>query len=286
LKGKKLAKIALENRQKADSLYEEMEKIREDTGNERTRLMYDVYRPKIRAIEEERDEACEKVKKTGESVIIEKRETITKLMEPVNQVKRILEFLRLDTKQDLNITDDDVKQYDRYGEKYRENLGLVYDDTYLKVRLFIMENEKPKNKYMLVIIGKCLFDNGLGDRPLLKLPHSYGLNLSSPWGSAPQDILKESSSVKELKAWWKAKGFPNLSFARVQWLNDYLAVKEEYENILANYKLNEFREFLTYKCPACGYFHTIFESYYLRDGEVITCPRDQIAMKDVTKGQI
>jgi ribosomal protein S27E len=266
--GKELAKLALENRRMVDVMEKELDELRSSTDNEVRRLQYDVYEPKLRAIQDECSKAIEKVKADALAKHNAKVLDVRTIMEPVRKVERILEFFRLDTRKPIDIADEDVKQNDRYKERYRENLGLVFDDPFLKVRLFVMENDKPKNKYILVLIGRCLFDNGLGDRPLLKLPRDYGLSISEPWGSAPQHILKEAATVKELHSYWTAHGF-----SKVPWVADYVAVRAEYEHILKTYRVTDFEDFLTWKCPKCGYFHTVFENYSSRNGEVMTCYR-------------
>jgi len=266
--GKELAKLALDNRKKAAELYEDVQLIRSETETEIRRLQYDVYQPKIREISDECAREIQKVKDTNKAHEDAKEKEAIGLTEPVRKVERILEFFRLDTRKPIDIADEDVKQNDRYKERYRENLGLVFDDPFLKVRAFVMENDKPKNKYILVLIGRCLFDTGLGDRPLLKLPRDYGLSISEPWGSAPQQILKEAATVKELHTWWTANGL-----RKQQWIQEYVAVRSEYEHVLKTYRVTDFDNFLTWMCPECGYYHTIFESYHLRDGEVMTCHR-------------
>ena len=266
--GKELAKVAIENKAKAEQFYKDIQAIRSETETESRRLQYDVYRPKVQALEEECRNAIAKVQAAGKVTEDEIDKQAHELMEPVRKVERILEFFRLDTRVPIDITDEDVKISDRYKERYRENLGLVFDDPFLKVRLFVLENDKPKNKYILVLIGRCLFDTGLGDRPLLKLPRDYGLSISEPWGSAPQHILKEAATVKELHTYWTSHGF-----SKVPWVADYVAVRAEYEHILKTYRVTDFNDFLTWMCPECGYFHTIFESYYQREGEVMTCHR-------------
>jgi hypothetical protein len=268
LKGKDLAKLALENKTKAEQIYKDVQAIRSETETESRRLQYDVYRPKVQALEEECRTAIANVQAAGKVTEDEINKQAHELMEPVKKVERILEFFRLDTRVPIDITDEGVKISDRYKERYRENLGLVFDDPFLKVRLFVLENDKPKNKYILVLIGRCLFDTGLGDRSLLKLPRDYGLSISEPWGSAPQHILKEAATVKELHTWWTAHGF-----SKVSWVADYVAVRAEYEHILKTYRVTDFNDFLTWMCPECGYFHTVFESYYQREGEVMTCHR-------------
>lgn len=268
MKGKELATLALENRKMVDNLDKELDELRTVTDNETRRLQYDVYQPKIRAIEEKCRQEIEKVKADALAKHNAKVLDVQTLMEPVRKVERILEFFRLDTRQPIDIADTDVKQNDRYKERYRENWGLVFDDPFLKVRAFVMENDKPKNKYIIVLIGRCLFDSGLGDRPLLKLPRDYGLSISEPWGSAPQEILKEAATVKELQTWWTSNGM-----RKVSWIQDYVAVRAEYEHILKTYRVTDFDDFLTWMCPECGYFHTVFESYHLNHGEVMTCHR-------------
>ena len=266
--GKELAKIALENITKVNTLNKEIDGIREDVSNETRRLQYDVYQPKIRAIEDECRHVIDDAKNIAQGKEEFKRKQVEELTEPVRKVERILEFFRLDTRKPIDIADEDVKQNDRYKERYRENWGLVFDDPFLKVRAFIMENDKPKNKYIIVLIGRCLFDSGLGDRPLLKLPRDYGLSISEPWGSAPQEILKEAATVKELHTWWTSNGM-----RKVSWIQDYVAVRAEYEHILKTYRVTDFDDFLTWMCPECGYFQTVFESYRLMKDEVMTCHR-------------
>ncbi len=267
-KGKELATLALENRKMVDTLDKELDELRTSTDTEVRRLQYDVYQPKIRAIEEECRQEVEKVKADALAKHNAKVLDVRTLMEPVRKVERILEFFRLDTRVPIDITDEDVKISDRYKERYRENLGLVFDDPFLKVRLFVLENDKPKNKYILVLIGRCLFDTGLGERPLLKLPRDYGLSISEPWGSAPQHILKEAATVKELHTYWTAHGF-----SKVPWVADYVAVRAEYEHILKTYRVTDFEDFLTFTCPACGNFYTVFDHYHQDSEAPLTCHR-------------
>ena len=272
MKGKELAMLAMENRTHVAILENDQHVLQEKTDIELRRLQYDVFQPKVRALEEELEKQLDEVKNAAVKVHNVKVEQIKTLMVAVKTVERILEFFRLDTKQDLKTSDDLVKYPERYQHYYRENLGVVFSDQYLEVRLFILQNDKPTNKYQLVLVGKCLFDNGLGERPLLKLPCDYGIT-GAEWASAPQQILKEASSVKELHSWWLAHGF-----SKVSWLKEYLTVKGEYEYNLKNYKVADFQDFITWQCPTCNYFRTIFEyPSRIQDG-VELCPRDKGAM--------
>jgi hypothetical protein len=257
----KLAKLAFENNRKAEVLRTDIYQLRDKTRDEMHRIQYDVYRPKIEALEKESRDAVDQVKAAGDKVETVKEAQIKLLMIEVHHVERILDFLRLDTSQDLNILNTEIKYPDRQLHYYRENLGLIYTDKYLNVRLFVLQNDKPTNKYQLVIIGKCLFHEGL-----LKLPRDYGIT-GAPWHSSPQQILREAPDVRDLRDWWAAHGL-----SKLQWLTEYQKVKEEYETILQTYKVEDFGDFLTHLCPKCMYFHTIFESYHRLPNEVIKCP--------------
>lgn len=267
MKGKELAQLARQNRKKVTILQGEIEAINTSTRDEVYHIQYNVFQPQIRELEQKCRDEMAKVANAGEALQGQKREEVKSLMEPVKQVERILEFLRIDTTQDLNITDEEIKPPERYRERYRENLGVVFNDPYLKIRLFILENDKPKNKYILVLIGKCLFDNGMGDRQLLKLPRDYGID-GAPWGSSPQHILKEAASVEDLKTWWHTNGFK-----KVTWLPDYLKVKAEYDHVKKTYRLDDFNDFLTFTCPACGNFYTVFDNYHQDSEAPLTCHR-------------
>jgi archaellum component FlaC len=271
-KGTALAQLAKNNRALVETLSKDQDELRDKTDAELRRLQYDVYQPKIHALNEECQALLNKVKEAAVKVHNLKVEQIKDLMAPVNQVERILEFFRSDTKQDLKTTDEIVSYPDRYKDRYRENLGVVFSDQYLEVRLFILQNDKPTNKYFLALIGKCLFDNGLGERPLLKLPRHYAVG-NAQWGTAPQEVLKEAANVKDLHTWWLAHGF-----SKVAWLTDYLKVEAEYEHILKTYTLADFQDFITWFCPTCGYFNTVFESFRLWGDEKMTCPRDKTVM--------
>jgi hypothetical protein len=267
--GKKLAQMALENNRKADALGEEIREINDKTRDEMHRIQYDVYQPKIRALEKESQEAVQQVEDTGNKAAAVKQVEIVELMRPVQEVKRILDFLRLDTKEDLNILDSEITYPDRQLHYYRENLGLIYTDKYLNIRLFILQNDKPTNKYQLDLVGRCLFPEGL-----LKLPHDYGIS-GTPYHASPQQILREAPRVQDLRDWWAAHGL-----SKLEWLNEYLKVKEEYEHILKTYKLEDFGDFVTQLCPKCMYFHTIFDNYARYRNEVIKCPRCETPMLD------
>jgi hypothetical protein len=270
--GRELAQLATNNNKLVDILTKDLEELRDKTEKELRRVQYDVYEEKFRVLRNECDDALNKIKTTARALADVKVEQVKDLLVPVKKVERILEFFRMDTRPEITTTDQIIGYSDRHKGYYRENLGVIFSDPYLEVRLFILQNDKPVNKFYMALAGKCLFDNGMADRPLLKLPHDYGID-NAQWGACPQQILKEAANVEDLHKWWKATGL-----SKMIWLSIYLGVRAEYEFNMKCYKLEDFQEFITFFCPRCGYFHTIFEHWTQRPGELMMCPRDKTVM--------
>lgn len=258
-----IAKQAIENLGKVKALYGEIETIEKATRQEVSRLHYDVYQSKIRELEHERDRMIEAVGVDSQGQINESKAVIENLQTVIHQVSRLLEFLKLDTTEDLSIADDDVKPYDRYDQRLTESLGYFFNDDYLKVKLFIIENDKPKNKYSLVALGKCLFYE-----ELLKLPKSYGLPCYIHGFCELETVIKDFPLVAEAKNWLN-KNKARLSFL----LGEYDRVKEEYQDAIQNYKVDDFQELLIARCQ-CGYYYTEFDRNNISFRDNTTeCPR-------------
>ncbi len=259
----KLATQAIENLTRVKSLSGQIETIRQATNQERSRIHYDVYRAKIRELEHERDQMIEAVEVDSQAQINDRQAIIENLQTVIDHVSRILDFLRLDTTTDLSIADDDIKPYDRYDHRLKESLGYFFYDDYLKVKLFIIENDKPKNKYSFIALGKCLFYEDL-----LKLPKSYGLPCYTNGFYGLETVIKDFPSVAEAKNWLN-KNKARLNFL----LGDYDRVKKDYQDTIQNYEVDDFQELLIAHCQ-CGYYYTEFERHHIsfRDN-TIECPR-------------
>lgn len=246
----------------------ETETLRVSTEQEVRRLVYDVYRPKIQQLEGVRDQATHEVQEKYEQARDRKQKEIEGLQVVINQVKRILDFLMVDTGKDLAIDDDDVKPY---RDRAKDSLGYLFDDDYLKIKLFIVENEKPKNKFSLIAMGRCLFGENL-----LDLRRGYGVPVHTSFGYNIEVVFRDMPSVAELQLWLEDSRrqpfIPGL-------IGDYEKVKAEYLDVIAKYTSQDFKELMTDLC-ACGYFYTIFESIH-RPNEAVNCPRCGQAMERV-----
>jgi len=231
-------------------------------------LEYDVYKPKIRLLEEGRDQATGEVQERFEQDRDQKDKEIEGLQVVINQVKRILDFLMVDTSKDLAIDDDDVNPY---KDRAKENLGYLFDDDYLKIKLYIIENDKPKNKFSLIAIGRCLFGE-----TLLDLHRGYGVPVNTGFGCNIERGIRDMPSVEELKTWQESPSAGNTFFGLK---GDYEKVKAEYLDVIAKYTPQDFKELMTDLC-GCGYFYTIFNNI-ARLNETVTCPRCGKGMENV-----
>jgi len=231
--------------------------------------MYDVYQKKIREVESERDKAIEDVRNKAHFEEEKRQEKIKELMKPVKQVERILEFMRQDTKGSIAVKDEDI--HTRNGD-YKEALGYYYKDDYLKAKLFIIENGKPKNKYSLVVYGKCSFSEAV-----LTLPRHFVNGAYTSGNRYNLEVsLRDFPSIAEAKTWLERVG------SKLDILEGYQAVKQEYIETKQAYSRRMFNEFIILRCK-CGYFFTTFDkrNYSSRYFEVdeVTCPRCRAVLK-------
>jgi hypothetical protein len=261
----KLGQTAIENMAKIKVLDKESQEIRDATEKKTYHLRYDIYQKKIRALEAKRDSevtAIQEQEKAAEDV---RHAEVVELNKPVLKLKRILDYLRLDKDKNLTIADDDIEFSGYHTEYYKESLGYYLDDTYLKIKLFILQNDKPTNKYGLAAAGRCLFY-----QEILNLPRHY-IPCAHVKGSSYSElelVIRDFPTIAAAKEWLKknrARLFPD------DFMFKYLEVKTDYQQTLRDYKVSDFEEFLLARC-VCGNFHTVWEDYILRE-KIVTCNR-------------
>lgn len=219
---------------------------REARDEEIRHLKWDIYRKKIREIEEERDNAIRALEATRDKAIGEKDQEITAQRSVIQQVERILEILRVRETESLDISEDEVTTRDGTVE----SLGYLLDDEYLKIKLFIITNSKPKNKYSLIAVGRSIFGE-----PLVKYPYDYGVDLLyAPRRFSILRTLNDAPTPEVLKDWLKKR--KDLAAATV---GEYQRLKQEYVTTKQQYKTDDFKELILWTCPQCNNFKTIFE---------------------------
>lgn len=236
----------LSERKLIEELSQARDEARRVRSDEIDRVKWDVYGAKIRAIEEERDNEIRALEAVRDKAIAEKEREIERHQTVITQAKRILEMLRLSETESLDISEDEVTTRDGTVE----NLGYLINDLYMKIRLFIITNRKPKNRYSLIAVGRSVFDE-----PLVKHPYDYGVNV---WTTGRRfsilRVLRESHDPELLKKWLSLR-----KDLATETLAEYERLKQEYVMVKQQYKVEELAELILWKCPQCNNFMTIFD---------------------------
>ncbi len=263
-----LVQVVLANRRKLDELDRQRHDLLEREKAESYRITYDVYQPQIRELEAKRDREREALRAHTEAQESDISRQSTELMAVIKKVERILDFLKLDTTHSLDLT-----EIRTYRDMYLDDLGFLLDDRYLKIKLYIVGNRKPTNKFSLAAVGKCFFHE-----ELLKLPRGYGVDIHYDWLSI-EIVFKDGPTVAGLKE-YLAKHKPNLLSYE---LKRYEEVKAAYEQAVQRYTVEDFTALLTDRCPKCGFFLSLFDSWARDANGSVTCPRDQTPMVKIMR---
>lgn len=156
----------------------------------------------------------------------------------IQKVDRIIHFLQLDPKSDLEWEDKTVQcPYNCREKDYFETLGYLFNDEFMKIKLYLFENTKPKNQYRLAAVGKTLFYK----ESILSLPYCYGVDLNTM--NAGFNIVKglrDLPEINDIKA-WLAKNREKILQKEIK---QYKQVKEEYQETIKNYDIKDFEEII------------------------------------------
>ncbi len=165
------------------------------------------------------------------------QEALNPLWERMNRVKRIIALLRIaETIQPVKDIED--REITTYHEEYLEWLGHIYDSEFLKIRLLITENKKPKNKYSLLAYGRCAFEdqNILNRREV----YSYGTpNVNEHAGGFLVKLeLGSFPTIPDAKAYAQKSVNKPLK----QFIADFVKLKAEYMEVTQTYNLSDFEQ--------------------------------------------
>jgi hypothetical protein len=200
--------------------------------------------------------------------------------EQTKQFKRIIAFKDI-LKNKTKLNKDDCKAYiydypiDENGEVkrvlkdncycypekekvYLKPIDILHEDKNLILKVFIGDNNKPKNKKSLFILGDTILKSNQYESKVLTLPHEYGINTHDE--NAPiKKHIKDFSTEREAKVYYeknKSKILKNfieehkkavVEFEEVrkntdskEWTILYLEHKKEmFENNYSGYEENE-----------------------------------------------
>jgi hypothetical protein len=184
----------------------------------------------------------------------------------IKHAQRVLAFLSLPTQYDLWLPDK--LRVNNWAFQYQEDLGYFLDDELLKIRLYIIGNRKPKNRYSLVAIGRTVFS-----RELLSVPYSYGTDIMDSDFQLISNI-RDGSSAEELIKY--------LSKSRASLLKptiiEYVLVKHEYNDVITNYNIKDLAPLIVWFCPSCNNFYTVWEQPYRAGVEAPNCGNCRVEM--------
>jgi len=270
-----LIKQYKENEQEIKKINNSLDELREKNRKETYNLQYKIYYDRIRALQDERDKKINELNKQLKEKENTKEQEREKLEGVIIKIQRIIKFLKT-KKKDIVINENDVKYYDRYNTKDKkplEWLGYLYSDEFLKIKLLIAENDKPKNKYSLIVYGKCIFTDDI-----IKFPYSYGINLNDNYNGLNLKILiKDTSTIEELKKYLEK----NKDKILKEKIEEYKEIKKEYLNTLEDYKIEDFKELFKVEC-SCGFFLLNKNSYSLdyNNKNKPLCPKCKGVLKE------
>lgn len=195
----------------------------------------DIYR-RQRELDDEKSRDNRVLTNCLTSVQNTRKQNLEPLFKQANHVKRIIAMLRIaETIQPVkDIEDGEITTY--HGE-YLEWLNYAHKDDFLKIRLLITENRKPKNKYSLMAYGRCAFkaDN------LLMPVYSYGTpNLNDDHGGGFSVRLELGCfpSIDEIKKTVSKHSDKILK----PYIAEFEALKAEYLKVTGIYKLSDFEQ--------------------------------------------
>lgn len=189
----------------------------------------------IRKLERKRDEAADFISSLETQLEEVMGARIENLHRVIAKVGRIKAFLNTNTTRDLEIDDDKAKPNGRWREDdYFESLGYLINDDFLKVKLYIVENDRPKNKYSLEAIGTCAFRE-----QLISLGYSYGTILNTmDMGLSLAQAFEHLPTVEAIKQYVEKRKDDLIQRCK----GNYDEVKSEYLEVIANYSLDDFKE--------------------------------------------
>jgi len=216
------------NQKEIKKINDNLGKSREKNKKEIYKIRYDIYDKKITALQDERNKKINKLNDEFKKIEIKEKEKIEKLSVHISKVKRILEFIRINKK---GVRELDFKAYSYYGypreKHYLKPIDTIADDKFKKIQVFICENDKPKNKFSLCVVGMTIFNDDV-----LKIPYSYGLHISKEDGYFNIGLgLKDLPREQELKDFY-GKNKDNIL---KEFLQEHKKAELEYKEVLENY---------------------------------------------------
>jgi hypothetical protein len=182
-----------------NNLYAQQQEVKEKFNKKIWDIKYK-YREQIRKIESKMyDEigVIEEEQKNKEDEIQREKDVIA---EKLNQAQEIFKYIHLHANKPIADTPD-VYSF-RYGNRTSFNPIInIRDDNYCKAYLYIITNNKPVNKYSLIMVGSCPVLEP--DRDTVNNLYSYGVNANTKEKCHIMLNIKDDCSEKFLREYAK-----------------------------------------------------------------------------------
>jgi hypothetical protein len=214
----------------------------------------DDFRNKESAITEAKYAALTELKKTKEAKLLEFENARTYSKTVSEEANLIFNLFDISRRKDRNLVfglytygyPKDVNGKEVLGYKdatgdwisyekikhYIEPFGILRDDEYAKICAFIVENDKPINKFSLIIAGKTIFPDDL-----TKLDKAYGWKVHDD-NARVRLTIRDAPTKKELLDYYHK----NIVKIRANVLDRIVVLVAQYEEALSLWNDKEWQK--------------------------------------------
>lgn len=204
--------------------------------NNRVDEINEKYGDIISKIEKEKHRLINDIKDDKNRYVEQKKTESNNLDQPIEEVERKIKFLQLAKEiknTDVTINDKEMSAYSTYRDEKLYRKGFFFKDQYMKIKIYIAENDKPVNKYTLFALGNCVF------KDFMDLPDDYGLPVHSDRGNI-KIIIKDLPTVEEINVYLEK----NRKSILKNLIDRFNVVKKEYLDAIRDYRLSDFKTVL------------------------------------------
>ena len=241
----------------------------------------------IKTINDRCFEEIERIHEKANALTEPIEQGIKELEPEIQGIDRKIEFLKHREKSDGKRPQLDDETIKPYRDRGLVKLGTLYEDEFTIIKLFAVENERPKNRWTLMAIGDTLL------RELVNMPHSYGLPIHIGTYADIQIGLKHLPTLEEIKAYAEHRREDLMR----RDLAAYKRVKKAYLDTVNNYSLEDFKPLLeprkvldqdalvVFRITGIGdaLEYRLYQGFYYRTGrEVDGDPFNYIEVDDMT----
>jgi hypothetical protein len=209
----KVYRTSLKRIEELSKLKEQEKKKAED---QKWHLEYDIYAPKIQALEDKRDKELNNITELANKTVENIQELIKSQGIVVKEVEAVYAMIDVHRNNlEKPFASDEMNLY-MYSSKNAKGYyvtpsisikviicsrEVVASNKYLAMYLYTVENDKPVNRYSLVIAYRSMFPmfNDVNRTDYINKIHTEGCQMG---------VLREGPDADDLVAWYRKKGLP------------------------------------------------------------------------------